>query len=338
MHATTTPFETPTPSALDSGLAAVDALLRDRAGLLDRIDRREGLTALARTFALTLVAGAAVVGATIGAFRGGLQVPFAALKLPLVVLLTAGLCAPAYSALAAAVRGHTDVRRDMTVILASLALGALLLSALAPVLLLAVFLGMGYHALALLFAATCLVAGAGGLTLFVAAERRREGPGGWLITPVLLAVFALVGSQVSWTLRPYLVRPRAVEVPFVRAVEGSLFEAVLYSTGSALGRFRRDRAPMPGERGAGVFAPRRAPGRSLTVPAKGTTEAAAEVTKAAAATQVTDTAPADTVPRSGLVPAPDPAIQPAQPPAPSAPLTRHGAVGPGPLMSSESAP
>ena len=39
-------------------------------------------------------------------------------------------------------------------------------------------------------------------------------------------MFALVGGQLSWALRPYLVRPRTPDVPFVREVEGSLFDAI----------------------------------------------------------------------------------------------------------------
>jgi hypothetical protein len=239
MHATAT------LSAPPSEFTTIDALLRDRSALLDRIDAGTDLTALARTLALTLIVATAIVGATIGAFRGGLQIPFAAIKLPLVVLLTAALTTPAYSALAAAIYGDADLRRDATVVLATLTLGALLLSALAPVLLLAVFFGMSYHALALLFAATCLVSGLGGASLFWSAQQRRSTSGRWLVAGIVMLTFASVGSQISWTLRPYLVRPRAPEVVFIRAIEGSLFDAILQSSRSANGHYLRDEAPLP---------------------------------------------------------------------------------------------
>ncbi|MCA9548013.1 MAG: hypothetical protein KC613_26590, partial [Myxococcales bacterium] len=253
--ATTTPIEAPRAPTPSGGWAAIDGLLRDRPALLARIERGEDLLGLVRSLALTLAATTAVVGATIGAFRGGAQIAFAAVKLPLVVGLTAALCTPAYSALTAAIRGRTDLRKDVAVVLASLALSGLLLSALAPVILLGVFVQLSYHKLALLFTGACFLAGAGGLSLFVQAERRRAGAGSKTVLLVLLATFAAVGSQVAWTLRPYLVRPRAPEVPFVRAVEGSLAEAVLYSSRSALGLYRRGRAPLPGEPGAGRFKP-----------------------------------------------------------------------------------
>ena len=56
----------------------------------------------------------------------------------------------------------------------------------------------------------------------------------------------LVGGQLAWALRPYLVRPRAVDVVFVRQVEGSMFDAVVEVLDSARGHYTRDSAPLPG--------------------------------------------------------------------------------------------
>jgi hypothetical protein len=59
---------------------------------------------------------------------------------------------------------------------------------------------------------------------------------------------ALVGSQMAWTFRPYVVRPRTEDVPMIRALEGSFIDSVTISTSSALGIYSRERAPLPGER------------------------------------------------------------------------------------------
>jgi hypothetical protein len=66
-----------------------------------------------------------------------------------------------------------------------------------------------------------------------------------IVVGTFVMIFATVGAQVAWTLRPWLVRPRPPEVPFVRAVEGSLYDAVLGSTRSARGIYLRDSAPLP---------------------------------------------------------------------------------------------
>ena len=57
----------------------------------------------------------------------------------------------------------------------------------------------------------------------------------------------MVGAQLAWTLRPYLVRPRAPEAPFVRDIEGSLFEAFRETVQSAQGIYTRESAPLPDE-------------------------------------------------------------------------------------------
>src|SRR5688572_23862739 len=141
----TQPMTLPSQQPLES----VDRLLRDRRAVLNSIESGRDLAGTARAMLITIAAGAAMFGGAAGAYRGGAQVAFAAIKMPLAVLLTAAICAPALTAINAALDRRADVRRDLALILTSLALGCLVLSAEAPLVLLAVTLGVGYHAIAL---------------------------------------------------------------------------------------------------------------------------------------------------------------------------------------------
>jgi hypothetical protein len=243
MTAISDTLDTPRPPR---SLVAVDLLLRSSGAILARIRDGHDLAGLARTMILTIFAGGAVFGACLGAYRGGLQVLLAAVKLPLVVLLTAAICAPALSAINAGLCRTASMRRDLALVLAALARGSLVLAALAPVLLLAVSLHASYHVLVLLTVGCCGVGGLVGLALLVrglAGERRACGAA----CLALLSVFVVVGAQMSWTLRPYLVRPRAPAAPLVRGVESSLLEAVATSLDSARGIYHRESAPLPCE-------------------------------------------------------------------------------------------
>lgn len=242
-HPDPTPAE-PRPPLV--GLALVDGLLRDQRRVLDRIDRGEALGDLVRTCVLTIAASAAVLGAAMGWQRGGLQVLFAAVKLPLVLLLTAGLVTPALSALDHAVGGRGDLRRDLAGVLAALALAGLLMAATAPVVLLGGAL-LGYHGTILMIVACCGVGGLGGLLFFGRALLRR-GEGRRLTGLLFLGLSAIVGSQMAWTLRPWVVRPQSPEVVFVRSLEGSFLESVWGSYDSARGIYHRESAPLPGRR------------------------------------------------------------------------------------------
>jgi len=241
MTAISETLETPQPPR---SLVAVDLLLRYSGAILARIRDGNDLAGLARTMIVTIFAGGAVFGACLGAYRGGVQVLYAAVKLPLVVLLTAAICAPALSAINAGLCRTASMRRDLALVLAALARGSLVLAALAPVLLLAVSVHASYHVLVLLTVACCAVGGLVGLTLLVRglAGERRAGGAACL---ALLCVFIMVGAQMSWTLRPYLVRPRTPAAPFVRGVESSFLEAVATSLDSARGIYHRESAPLP---------------------------------------------------------------------------------------------
>ncbi len=228
-------------------LHAVDRLLRDPQGVLrDARDPSEAAN-LARAALLTIAVGAACFGAAMGTARGGLQIAYAALKLPAAILLTTAVCSPALSALNAALGRPTSLRADLSLVLASLARLSLVLAMAAPVVLLSVWLDFQYHSLILLVVACCTVAGAVGLSLFL-----RALPGGDVrhkltVAASLLCVFGLVGTQMSWTLRPFLQRPRDTQVRFVRGVEGSFLAAVITSSRSARGIYSRSSAPLPGE-------------------------------------------------------------------------------------------
>lgn len=229
----------------------VDQLLRDRSAFLDRIEDRSEQLIVARAMIATIIAGTAVFGASMGTFRmngpyaSSLQVLFGAVKLPLIVLLTASVAAPAVSALSRALRGQSDLRRDFTLVLSSLALVAMILAAVAPVVLLMVLGGASYHLMILAVVGCCAVAGAFGLAFFTQGLRRIDGPGRWTILLAGLTVFAMVGTQMAWTTRPYLARPRTENVPFIRAVEDSFIDAVRRSFRSARGIYVRPEAPLP---------------------------------------------------------------------------------------------
>jgi len=228
-------------------LQSVDELLRDAAGVLQRIDEERDLALVAKAALLTIAFGAGIFGATLGFYRGGVQVLYAGIKLPLVLLLTTAVCAPALSALNAAVGRHSSLRRDLALVLCSLELVSLVLAALAPLVLLAVAFDISYHHLLLLTVGCCGLAGLVGLGLLARGLWRGGRRGLVTVGLLLLMVFSAVGAQLAWTARPFLVRPRSPEVPFVRAVESSFFEAVRTSSRSAQGYYTRDSAPLPGE-------------------------------------------------------------------------------------------
>lgn len=250
--ASSTPAATAPANLADRthGLALIDELLRDRDALLKRIERGRDLTELARAMIVTIAVCAGAFGAATGVFRGGVQILFAAVKLPLAVLLTAAVCAPVLTTLNRVVRAEADLRKDLALILSCMGLGSLVVAATTPAVLLAYSFDADYHKLALVILGCGALGGLTSVSLFAKSLSPKIEPDRMkrlLVGVPVIISFALVGSQMAWTLRPYLVRPRTPDTPFVRSLEGSLVDAVVTTIDSAQGKYEGI-APLPSKR------------------------------------------------------------------------------------------
>ena len=106
-----------------------------------------------------------------------------------------------------------------------------------PVLWLGLAVDASYHDMIVLTVAVCAVAGALGLHMF-ARGVARDRTAVWTTLALMLTSFAIVGAHMSWVLRPYLVRPRTQDVPFVRALSGDFLDSVNRSAHAAQGDYQ----------------------------------------------------------------------------------------------------
>lgn len=192
---------------------------------------------------ITIAVCAGAFGAVLGSYRGGVQMLYAGVKLPIVVLLTAVLTTPVLVGIRMALGQSRGLERDMGLVLSALALGSLILAAWSPVVLLAILLGVSYHVVIMLIVGCCSVSGLVGLSLLLRGLGSPSLLQTAIVTLTVCAVFCTVGSQLSWTLRPYLVRPRTEVAPFVRSIEGSFLESVWTSSRSARGIYDEPAQP-----------------------------------------------------------------------------------------------
>jgi len=219
----------------------VAALLRDPKEVAEQCKRSEGLGELALTSIGCILLGAAVFGGIAGSFRGGLQIGFSSIKLPLALLATLVVSVPAFFALTIGFGQPSKFRTIAALSLAASARGALVLAGAAPLLWFGVDRGLSYHAAVLLATALYLVAGLAAWALIL------HGLGGSLRAFVASVacgvVFVGVLGQTAWMLRPFFGRPAQVSVPFVRAREGSFADALVRSSRSAAGIYDVDSSP-----------------------------------------------------------------------------------------------
>ena len=176
----------------------------------------QGRAPLVRTALLSVLIGGAIFGGVVGSFRGDLQVVFAALKLPLVLIGALVVTAPALWALGATEARPWPLRSASSLVLVAAGRAALVLAALAPLLWLAMDLCAGYHLSAALAAATLSLAGISGLV--VVARGLAGMAKGALVFSSLVFLVGL--AQSGWVLRPWLVRPGNDDIVVVRTERG----------------------------------------------------------------------------------------------------------------------
>jgi hypothetical protein len=179
-----------------------------------------------------IVLGAGLYGAALASSRGGLQIAYAALKLPIACLLTIILVVPALAATSTTLRRPLSLSGASVLMLAAAGRAALVLLALAPVVWLAFDQGLAYHR-------GIIVASLGyGLAGLSALGMLRFALGRDLRSLFVIGCFGLVflpaGGQTAWLFRPYVGRPSQDEVPFMRSREGSFGAAVQQSLFSSV--------------------------------------------------------------------------------------------------------
>ena len=187
---------------------------------------------------LLLVMGAAVFGAVVGGYRGGVQVVFAAVKLPLLWVLPIILVLPALRSLWGLCDVDVSYRRRVVAGVVGGARAALLAAAAGPVLWLA-FGVLGYHAAVLAFAGVLGVCGLPGLAV-VARAVPAGGRGRSLALVGSLGLLALATMQSGWMLRPFVVRPQSQDVVFLRGLEEDVFASLGATSKSSVGVYDSD--------------------------------------------------------------------------------------------------
>jgi|GEM_PF-997325 len=186
---------------------------------------------------LIILAGAGVFGAVVGSWRSGLQAGHTALKLPLILLLTAAGNAVLNGLLAPLLGLELKLRQSMFAVLLSFVLAAVILASLAPFVAFLIWnlppMSSGVAAERTSFALLQLttvaaVAAAGIAGNFRLYQLLRDFAGhaapatrllaAWLVTNLLL------GTQLSWIARPFFGHP-----DLAVAFNSNFFEAILYN-------------------------------------------------------------------------------------------------------------
>lgn len=244
---------------MDVSAQGLDVPLKLDLGALGRLDesivshvqanRRLGRIG-AWALAVTLVGGA-IYGFAFGLWRAPEQALYSAIKLPLLLLAVVAASAVINGVLALLLRSRIGVLQGAVAILLSFSVTVLILAALAPVAVLFVLSVPGpetaatrpaeaYRTAELVLFFHIVVIGACGVAgnFRLYQLLRRLAPTPAIARRVLLSwilVDGVVGSQLSWILRPFLCKPHLPpELIRERALDGNFFEELWRIVGPML--------------------------------------------------------------------------------------------------------
>lgn len=218
-----------------SVLSLAVATLRNPDAILDRAeDDRYVHDVIPRLLALAVV-GAASFGAVVGSYRGGVQIVYAATKMPVLFVLPLLVALPAVYAMFTATGGKVDPRRLALAGLVGATRSAILAAAAGPAVWLVYASWLDYHVAVLLLAAALVGVGLPGLVVLgraITAPVHRR----WIAVGASLAVMGAVTAQTGWLLRPFIARPTA-EVAFLRPIEADVGQAIVETSASSVGLY-----------------------------------------------------------------------------------------------------
>jgi hypothetical protein len=223
-------------------LAVIETILRNRrlffAEIRDGIDLRPKM----RAMLISSIAFFALYGAVMGSTHSLWQALSSAVKLPLLFLATLFVCAPTLYFFNVLYGSNQSLTQNVALILTAITVTAVLLLSFAPITLFFLLTTSQYQFFKLLNVLIFTVSGAMGIA-FLSQGMRIVSSGGlageharrWVLRLWML-VYAFVGSQMAWTIRPFIGAP-SIDFELFRQLGGNFYTNIFASLGEIFGFF-----------------------------------------------------------------------------------------------------
>ncbi len=223
-------------------LAIIETILRNRHHYFNEIREGVGLQEKMRAMLISSIAFLALYGAVMGSTHSLWQALSSAAKLPILFLATLIVCSPTLYFFNVLFGSKQSLTQNMALILTAITVTAVLLLSFAPITLFFLLTTSHYQFFKLLNVGVFTIAGSMGVVFLgqgmqVVAASGKEGASArrWVLRLWIL-IYAFVGSQMAWTLRPFIGAP-SMQFELFRQLGGNFYANVLVSIGEILGFF-----------------------------------------------------------------------------------------------------
>lgn len=203
---------------------------RETPSFVAAVYAKENQKRIATALAIAIMLLGGVFGAAVGSFMGNIHVVSVLIKFPILVLGTYLISSMVWYLFSARMTGSVTIMESILTVLLFLARFSLILVSTIPIVLFFIYTGIGHDGLLLLllFLLTLSLLIASGYLFRIYTLLHQKKPSVLLIT-VWVMLYALIGLQLSWMLRPWvgLVGEYEQYIPFMRLYSGNVFEEIV---------------------------------------------------------------------------------------------------------------
>jgi len=223
-------------------LAVIETILRNRYHFF--IEVRDGvqLQAKMRAMLISSIIFLALYGAVLGSTHSLWQALSSAVKLPILFLATLVVCSPTLYFFNVLFGSNQSLTQNVALILTAITVTSVLLLSFAPIVLFFLLTTSGYQFFKLLNVGIFTISGWMGVLFLsqgmrVVASAGKEGSSArHNVVRLWIILYAFVGSQMAWTLRPFIGAP-SMKFELFRQLGGNFYSNIFASIGELLGFF-----------------------------------------------------------------------------------------------------
>jgi len=193
-----------------------------------------------RAMLISSIAFMALYGGVLGSTHSLWQALSSAIKLPILFVATLIVCAPTLYFFNVLFGSNQSITQNIALILTAITVTAVILLSFAPITMFFLLTTSHYQFFKLLNVVIFAIAGIAGVVFLSQGMRvvsGREGEGNrarrWLLY-MWIIVYAFVGSQMAWTLRPFIGAP-SMGFELFRQLGGNFYTNIFASIGEFLG-------------------------------------------------------------------------------------------------------
>ncbi len=203
-------------------------ILRERERVFEKIDAKQDLERQIQYFSLYALFFSAIYGFLLGMYSGSFQTLAGAVKFPLLFFGTLFLCLPPLYMVNLLIGMKISFRQTLALLAGATYVMSALLASLSPLLVFAMLNTTNSNIISLIMIMSCAISGVFALHCVWDGMQyltdKQSGPSHAWIIKIWSIMYILVGTQLSWGLRPFI--GERGEFVFFKSVGGNFFAAV----------------------------------------------------------------------------------------------------------------